>query len=367
MIDLTSLRQVPHRRFNPLTGDWVLVSPHRTQRPWQGQTERQPEERGLRYDPHCYLCPGNERAGGVRNPRYDSTFIFDNDFAAMKLGAATCRSEDELGLLVAETERGVCRVLCFSPRHDLSLANMDVSAIRPVVDAWATQYRELGAMPEINHVQIFENRGELMGCSNQHPHCQIWANHTVPNEPRKEQSALLDYQHRNQGCLFCDYVELELAAGERVVCENEHFVALVPFWAVWPFELMLCSRGHVADITLLSDAGRDALADILKRITTRYDNLFETCFPYTMGFHQQPTDGAPHPEWHLHAHYLPPLLRSATIRKFMVGYELLDAPQRDITPENAAERLRSVSEQHYRNEKPSADNGGHPDTGGDGN
>jgi UDPglucose--hexose-1-phosphate uridylyltransferase len=351
-IDITAITEVPHRRFNPLTGDWILVSPHRNQRPWQGQTERQPEERELRYDPHCYLCPGNERAGGTRNPQYDSTFVFDNDFAALirdvPRGAV---SDDGKGLFIAETEAGVCRVVCFSPRHDLTLANIDLTSIRKLVDVWADQYLALGAMPEINHVQTFENRGEMMGCSNPHPHGQIWADNTVPNEPRKEQSALLEYQQRNRSCLLCDYVELERANGERVICENDSFVALVPFWAVWPFEIMLCSKAHVADIAALDERARHALADMLKRISTRYDNLFETSFPYTMGFHQQPTDGSPHPEWHLHAHYYPPLLRSATVRKFMVGYELLASPQRDFTPEYAAERLRSVPEQHYRNGK----------------
>ena len=350
MIDLNGLKDTPHRRLNPLTGDWVLVSPHRAQRPWQGQTERQPEEKVLRYDPLCYLCPGNERAGSVRNPGYDSTFVFDNDFAAIKLDVPHVRLDgDTRGLLRAQAEPGLCRVMCFSSRHDLTLGNMDVAAIRSVIDVWVAQYLELAAMPEINHVQIFENRGEMMGCSNPHPHGQIWANYTLPNEPRKEQAALTEYQSRNQSCLLCDYIELERALAERIVCENEHFVVLVPFWAVWPFEVLLCSRIHVADLSAHDNSGRNALADLLKRIATRYDNLFETSFPYTMGFHQQPTDGRYHPEWHLHAHYYPPLLRSSTVKKFMVGYELLDAPQRDITPEFAAERLRNLSEHHYRN------------------
>lgn len=352
MIDLAKLKDVPHRRFNPLTRDWVLVSPHRNQRPWQGQTEREPAERELRYDPHCYLCPGNERAGGVRNPSYGSTFVFDNDFAALKPDLqAVVLGDESSGLLVAATEPGLCRVVCFSPRHDLTLAQMDLPAITEVVAVWAQQYQELGAMSAINYVQVFENRGELMGCSNPHPHGQIWANHTIPNEPGKEQFSLEEYKRRHGSCLLCDYMELERGLGERVVSENEHFVALVPFWAVWPFELLLLSKRHLGSLADLDGPAREALAHILKRIATCYDNLFETSFPYSMGFHQRPTDHQAHPECHLHAHFYPPLLRSATVRKFMVGYELLASPQRDLTPESAAGRLRTLPERHYREVK----------------
>jgi UDPglucose--hexose-1-phosphate uridylyltransferase len=349
MMDLGKFRDAPHRRFNPLTRDWVLVSPLRTQRPWQGQTEAKAREERPEYDPDCYLCPGNERAGGVRNPNYTATFVFDNDFSALQLGAPEVLLDAAgMGILVAQSEPGICRVVCFSPRHDLTLAEMDASAIRGVIDVWCKQYQELGADPKINYVQIFENRGVMMGCSNTHPHGQIWANATVPNEPRKEQLSLADYRQRHGHCLLCNYLELERSSGERIVCENEHFLAVVPFWATWPFETLLISRRHVDDIASLDDSEGSDLANILKRLTTRYDNLFEISFPYSMGFHQRPTDGAEHAEWHLHAHFYPPLLRSATIRKFMVGYEMLGSPQRDITPESAAERLRDLTERHYR-------------------
>ena len=337
-----NLKEHPHRRFNPLTREWVLVSPHRTERPWQGRVEgldRQPPT----YDPACYMCPGNVRATGARNPTYTGTLVFDNDYAALLPDTPEGEMHQD-GLLVARSERGICRVICFSPRHDLTVAKMDRGALRQVVDVWVEQYRELGALPFIQHVQIFENRGATMGCSNPHPHCQIWADATVPDGAAKEQSALADYQSAHGGCLLCDYLALERASGDRSVIDNDHFVALVPFWAVWPFETMLIAKRHATALDELTDDERNGLADILKRMTTRYDHLFEVSFPYSMGFHQHPTDGQPHPEWHLHAHFYPPLLRSATVRKFMVGYEMLATPQRDITPETAAERLREMKE-----------------------
>jgi UDPglucose--hexose-1-phosphate uridylyltransferase len=342
-----SLKEHPHRRYNPLAQEWVLVSPHRTQRPWQGQVEKAEPEREPAYDPACYLCPGNARAGGARNPAYTGTFVFDNDFPAL-LPETPEGEVNQRGLLVARSERGICRVICFSPRHDLTIATMETAGIRQVVDVWAEQYDALGARPGINYVQIFENRGTMMGCSNPHPHCQVWANQSVPNEPFKEQAAQGDYLSARGGCLLCAYIALEQAEGIRLVCENRFFLALVPFWAVWPFETMLVSKRHVTGMDELTDDERDGLADMLKRLTTRYDNLFKISFPYSMGFHQRPTDGQPHAEWHLHAHYYPPLLRSATVRKFMVGYEMLGTPQRDITAEVAASRLREMSERHYR-------------------
>lgn len=338
-------QELPHRRLNPLTGEWVLVSPHRAKRPWQGKVESASVAPSHAYDPHCYLCPGNARAEGSVNPKYEHTFVFDNDFAALKpIETAASLNVEGKGLLVAESESGLCRVLCFSPRHDLTLGRMSVPEIARVVSVWTAQYVELGALPGINHVQIFENRGEIMGCSNPHPHGQIWANHTIPNEPLKEQRSLQQYLQRTSRCLLCEYAELEAAEKVRIIAENASFVAVVPFWAVWPFEILLVSRHHTRDLASLGSEVQVSLADILKQITSRYDRLFDVTFPYSMGFHQAPTDGEEHREWHLHAHFYPPLLRSATVRKFMVGYEMLAAPQRDITPESAAELLRAVAD-----------------------
>jgi UDPglucose--hexose-1-phosphate uridylyltransferase len=342
---MSDWKEHPHRRLNPLTGEWVLVSPHRVDRPWQGRIERPPAQDSPRYDPNCYLCPGNARARGARNPAYAGAYVFDNDFAALLPDSRPARI-DEGGLLVAESERGICRVVCFSPRHDLTLARMDVDAIAGVVDAWRDQYVELGRLPFINHVQIFENRGEMMGCSNPHPHCQIWANDTLPNEAVKEGTRQKAFADERGKCLLCEYLALE-RGGERMVYENDSFAVVVPFWAVWPFETLVISKRHAGSIDEFSAEERRALADILKQITTRYENVFEAPFPYTMGFHQRPTDGEPHGEWHFHAHYYPPLLRSPVVRKFMVGYEMLATPQRDITAEMAAARLRRVPAVHY--------------------
>lgn len=331
----------PHRRYNPLTNEWILVSPHRTQRPWLGQVERLPPESLPAYDPNCYLCPGNARAGGVRNPKYAHTFVFDNDYPAL-LPEISAGTLDGGSLIRAESERGICRVICFSPRHDLSLPHMELADVRRIVDVWAEQTTDLGRVDFVNYVQVFENKGAMMGASNPHPHCQVWAEEHVPAEPAKELRSTSAYYADHGKCLLCDYLDLEIKAEERIALKNEHVVALVPFWAVWPFETIVLPRRHAGALPDLDGAERDAVADAVKRLTACYDNLFEVSFPYSMGFHQAPTDRAPHPETHLHVHYYPPLLRSATVRKFMVGYEMLANPQRDLTAENAAARLREM-------------------------
>ena len=338
------LQATPHRRYNPLTREWVLVSPQRTDRPWQGQVEEVSARKLVAYDPHCYLCPGNQRAGGAANPAYTGTFVFNNDFAALRPETTISRYEDA-ELLRAESEAGICRVICFSPRHDLTISTMALADLAGVVNVWVEQYRELGSLPSINSVQIFENRGAMMGASNPHPHGQIWANANLPNEATQELHSMREYRARHDSCLLCDYLALEIKNEERLVCQNEDFVALVPFWAVWPFETLVLGRRHMTALDQLSESERAGLADILKQLTARYDRLFAVAFPYTMGLHQRPTDGEEHREQHLHVHFYPPLLRSATVRKFMVGYEMLATPQRDITAEQAAARLRAVSDE----------------------
>jgi UDPglucose--hexose-1-phosphate uridylyltransferase len=344
---IAGLAEHPHRRLNLLSGEWVLVSPHRTQRPWQGQVEKRQEEARPPYDPACYLCPGNERANGERNPEYRGTFVFENDFAALRPHGSQA-TVDDAGLLVARGEPGACRVICFSPRHDLSLPDMEPAALRAVVDVWTEEYERLGRRPDIGHVQIFENKGQVMGCSNPHPHGQVWAQRSVPMHVAREAERQDMHFVRHGRTLLADYLALELERGERIVCANDGFVALVPFWAVWPFELLVIARTPVQHLGMLDDAGRDALADIVKQVTVRYDNLFEVSFPYSAGIHQAPTDGRDHRGWHLHLHFYPPLLRSATVRKFLVGYEMLGEPQRDLTPEAAADRLRALPTVHYR-------------------
>ena len=347
MPSLIELSRHPHLRFNPLRDEWVQVSPQRTQRPWQGQIDPPHGEAVPAHDPNCYLCPGSARARGITNPDYKTTFVFDNDFAAL-LPSTPAAVYAEADLLVARSEPGVCRVICFSPRHDLTLSRMDRPAIRALVDIWTDESARIGASPEIGYVLVFENSGAAMGASNPHPHGQIWATATVPNESAREQAAQDAWRTSHGRCLLCDYLALETGRAERMIVENESFAAVVPFWAVWPFETLVIAKRHVTGFDALGDRERDGLADLIKRLTTRYDNLFETPFPYSMGFHQRPTDGTAHDEWHLHAHFYPPLLRSATVRKFMVGFEMLGTPQRDLTPEEAAARLRAAGEEHYR-------------------
>ena len=332
------LNEHPHRRWNPLKREWVLVSPHRAKRPWQGQTEATASFRQPSYDPGCYLCPGNTRAGGHRNPSYEKTFVFTNDYAALKPNVPADHY-DRGELMQAEGESGECRVICFSPQHDLTLSRMELSGIREVVDLWVSQYVEFGEDPEINSVQIFENRGEMMGSSNPHPHCQIWANRSIPNELAVEIDSFADYYHRIGRPLLADYAAME---DERVVSENEHFLTVVPFWAVWPFETMIIPKVHMTGIDKMSEPERDSFAEAMQNITRRYDALFSVPFPYSSGIHQRPTDGEEHESFHWHMHFYPPLLRSATVRKFLVGYEMMAMPQRDITPEAAAAKLREL-------------------------
>jgi UDPglucose--hexose-1-phosphate uridylyltransferase len=344
-MSMGALLSGPHRRYNPLLDEWVLTSPQRLARPWQGQVEPAAGEPRPAHDPACYLCPGNVRANGEQTPPYAATFVFDNDFPALVAGPGAGEFTD--GLLRAASQPGRCRVLCFSPRHDLTLAEMTVAEIVPVVETWAAEVEWLGAQEAIRYVQVFENKGAAMGCSNPHPHGQIWASHHVPMIPGRKLSAQQRYFDAHGSDLLGDYLAQELARGDRIVCRNEHWVALVPFWAVWPFETMLVPARRVGSLPSLDGEQRHALADIIRRLTARYDNLFRTSFPYSMGFHGRPTDSDPHPGCRLHAVFYPPLLRSATVRKFLVGYEMTAEPQRDLTAEQAAASLRALPDAHY--------------------
>jgi UDPglucose--hexose-1-phosphate uridylyltransferase len=334
----------PHRRRNPLTGDWVLVSPHRTKRPWLGRQEGRTLETRPSHDPKCLLCAGNKRMNGTRNALYTGTYVFENDFPALLEEKHAMPEGNEL--LMSEGVSGTCRVICFSPRHDWTLPEMPVEAIREVVDVWAQQAEELGA--RYRWVQIFENKGDVMGCSNPHPHGQIWAGDFLPNEAAKEEREQLAYRGRHGSPLLVDYLKLEMESRERVIVENEHWVVVAPYWAVWPYETLLMPRRHVLRIHDLSGEERMALADILKRLLTRYDNLFEVSFPYSMGWHGAPGNGEGGEHWQLHAHFYPPLLRSATVKKFMVGYEMLAEAQRDLTPEQSAAKLQGLGEVHFK-------------------
>lgn len=338
----------PHTRLNILTGEWVLVSPHRSKRPWQGKVEAPALVQRPSYVEDCYLCPTNTRADGSKNEAYTGPVAFTNDFSALLSDTPTGDVNDD-GLLVAQSQKGLCRVICFSPRHDLTLPEMDLPAIRQVVDLWVKEYEALKAVDYIRYIQIFENKGDIMGCSNPHPHGQIWASENIPMELEKETRQQKLYFDKHGKSLLSAYLDKEVKEQVRIIAENAHFVALVPFWAVWPYEAMIISRRHVQSVTQFNEDEKTGLADILKQLTIRYDNLFETSFPYSAGMHQAPVnDGSEHPEWHWHMHFYPPLLRSATVKKFMVGYEMLANPQRDITPEFAAERLRTLSAVHYK-------------------
>jgi UDPglucose--hexose-1-phosphate uridylyltransferase len=334
------LQDYSHKRLNILTGEWVLVSPHRAKRPWQGQEEAVSQELRPAHDPSCYLCARNTRINGEVNPDYSDVFVFINDFAALQTTSPDFTVQD--GLLVAQSERGLCKVVCFSPDHSKSLADMSVVAIEKVVHTWQKEYLELGAHKMINYVQIFENKGAVMGCSNPHPHGQIWSQATLPNEVAKKHEHQKAYFLENKSSLLGDYLEQELAAKVRVIYENEYFVVLTPFWAVWPFESMIVPRNQYAHIAQITVQERTAFADAIAKITRAYDALFACSFPYSSGIHQSPTDGKVHEHWHFHMSFYPPLLRSATVKKFMVGYEMFGSPQRDITAEQAAERLRGV-------------------------
>jgi UDPglucose--hexose-1-phosphate uridylyltransferase len=335
--------QKPHRRYNPLSGEHVLVSPQRAQRPWQGQIEKSSNVSLPQYDPICYLCPGNERAGGVKNPAYSTTYAFSNDFPSLL--NETSRPSETTGLFAAQSLRGANRVICFNPRHDLTLATMTAAEIEVAIQSWVDETAQLGK--QFSWVQLFQNQGEMMGASNPHPHCQVWAQDQIPQIPEKEDASQRTYRDAKDGNLILDYLEQELISDDRLIVETNHWLAVVPFWAVWPFETFIAPKRHVLRLTDLIEEERKDLAGLLKQLFVKYDNLFEAPFPYSMGWHGAPFTDASNDHWQLHAHIYPPLLRSASVRKFMVGYELLAEPQRDLTPEQAAQRLVAQPAIHY--------------------
>lgn len=341
----------PHRRYNPLLDEWVLVSPQRAKRPWQGQEEKPLTSIQNQYDPKCYLCPGNSRANETQNPHYEGVYVFDNDFGALlKEEATTDKADDEEDeLFKMKPERGINRVICFSHDHSLTLPEMSVEAITKVVSVWKEEYQNLGKLDYINYVQIFENKGAVMGCSNPHPHGQIWAQASIPSQVVRTQQNLKSYYDKHGTTLLYDYLQKEIESKERIILENKGFVALVPFWATWPYETMIISKIPLNSLSDFSHEDQALFAKILKDLTTKYDNIFSISFPYSAGIHQAPTDLESHEEWHFHMHFYPPLLRSASVKKFMVGYEMLAEAQRDITPEQSAEILKKSSTIHYKN------------------
>ncbi|GAA4237836.1 galactose-1-phosphate uridylyltransferase [Postechiella marina] len=335
----TDLQDYSHKRYNILTGEWVLVSPHRAKRPWQGQNEAVNNEARPSYDENCYLCPGNTRINGEVNPNYEDVFVFTNDFGALQKDSKTFSVED--GLLIAKSETGICKVICFSPDHSKSLADMTPEEIQKVVFTWQKEYTELGANKAINYVQIFENKGAVMGCSNPHPHGQIWSQSTLPNEVEKKNTQQLNYFNKTKSSLLGNYLAQELEKQERIIFENETFVVLIPFWAVWPFEAMIVPKKQKRSILELNDDEALQYAEAISVLTKAYDKLFNTSFPYSSGIHQAPTDGNENNHWHFHMSFYPPLLRSATVKKFMVGYEMFGSPQRDITAETAVKMIKA--------------------------
>ena len=346
-VQRSEFAKYPHRRKNILTDEWVLVSPHRMERPWQGEISSRENEQRPAYDPECYLCPGNKRANGETNPSYHDTFVFTNDFSALLSDIPSIRNTAN-GLLVSKTEKGICRVVNFSPRHDITLAEMDERGIEKIISTWQEEFKSLGSDPRINHVQIFENKGAMMGNSNPHPHGQIWAQQSIPRESAKELQQFKRYYSKKKRSLLADYLTLELRLKDRIVYENSSHAVVVPYWAVWPYETIIISKRKIPSILRFTEKEKKDFANALKAITAKYDNLFKTSFPYSAGLHQAPTDGKEYNEWHFHMHFYPPLLRSANVKKFMVGYEMLAEPQRDITPEHSAAILRELPKVHFK-------------------